>query len=137
MKRRSSLVFKIQFVSVGLALFLLAVLGGVALAAPPVINDQTFSVLENSAAGTFVGDVGPDTYTYSITAGNSSGAFAINPATGDITVADGSQINYEVTTQFVLTVQATNAEGSDTATITIDVINVNDAPVITPGQASA
>ncbi len=110
-------------------------LGGVALAAPPVINDQTFSVLENSAAGTFVGDVGPDTYTYSITAGNSSGAFAINPATGDITVADGSQINYEVTTQFVLTVQADNAEGSDTATITIDVINVNDAPVITPGQA--
>jgi len=121
--------------AVGITLVLLLTLVGIAAAAPPVIDDQTFSVVENSATGTFVGDVGPDTYTYSITAGNSSGAFAINPATGDITVADGSQINYEVTTQFVLTVQATNAEGSDTATITIDVINVNDAPVITPGQA--
>ncbi len=129
--------FKKQFIISGFVLFLLVSLVGTVLAAAPVINDQTFSVAENSATGTFVGDVDPadSAATYTITAGNGGGVFAINSANGDITVLDGTQIDYETTPQFVLTVEATNADGSDTATITIDVINVNDAPEITPNQS--
>ncbi len=62
----------------------------------PVFVDAspTFSIPENSPVGTVVGSVTatdsdspPNSLTYSIIGGNSSGAFAINPNTGEITVA--------------------------------------------------
>lgn len=123
--------------NIGIVISLMLGLTGTVLAAAPILNDQTFSVAENSATGTFVGDADPadSATTYTITAGNASGAFTINPANGDISVADGTQINYEAANQFVLTVEATNTDGSDTAAVTINVININDAPQITPGQS--
>jgi hypothetical protein len=62
----------------------------------PIINNQSFSVAENSSNGTNVGTVvasDPDagqTLTYSILSGNTSGAFAINASTGVLTVANSS-----------------------------------------------
>ena len=63
----------------------------------PVVDDQTIGpVDENSAAGTVVGTVvasdvdAGQSLTYAITAGNTSGAFAIDPGTGEITVANAS-----------------------------------------------
>ncbi|MEJ2746306.1 MAG: Ig-like domain-containing protein [Anaerolineae bacterium] len=103
-------------------------------AQPPVVNDQTFSVAENSADGTSVGTViatDPDTgdkITYKITAGDPGGVFEINPLTGEITVPNGSLLNFENTPSYTLTVQVTDSSGlTDTATITINVINVNEA----------
>ena len=77
----------------------------------PVVNAATFTVNENSANGTVVGTVtfaDPDagqTGTFSITAGNTGGAFAINAGTGQITVATTAALNFEVTPTFSLTVQ--------------------------------
>jgi len=99
------------------------------------VQDQGFSVLENSSNGTAVGTVvafDPDTLTpltYSITAGNTNSAFAINPATGQITVANAAALNFESQTTFSLTVQVNDSDvllGSDTATITIQVLNVDE-----------
>ena len=99
--------------------------------APPVVDDQTFTVMENSATGTAVGTViATNANSYAITAGNGSGAFAINPATGLLTVADGTQIDYEITPSFSLTVQVSNPEGTDTGIMTINVLNINDAPTV-------
>ena len=60
----------------------------------PTASDATFSLAENSGNGTVVGtsrasdpDAG-DSLSYAITAGDPTGAFAINAATGEITVAD-------------------------------------------------
>ncbi|MDQ3914910.1 MAG: cadherin domain-containing protein [Actinomycetota bacterium] len=103
----------------------------------PVVPDATFSLPENSANGTSVGtptvndqDAG-QTHTWSITGGNSSGAFAINPTTGEITVADAGDLDFEATPQFVLTVKAED-NGSpakfDTGSVTIDLTNVNETP---------
>ena len=101
-----------------------------------MVHPATFAVNENSPAGTVVGTVtftDPDvgqTHTFAITAGNTGGAFAIDPSTGQITVAGG--INYEVTPSFSLTVQVTDGGSpnlSGTATITIGVIDVNEAPI--------
>src|SRR5262249_42900229 len=78
------------------------------------VNAATFSVAENSANGTAVGTVSatdPDagtTLTYSITAGNTGNAFAINAATGAITVATSGTLNFETTPSSSLTVQATD-----------------------------
>ncbi|HYK00720.1 MAG TPA: Ig-like domain-containing protein, partial [Thermoanaerobaculia bacterium] len=104
----------------------------------PSVDDDTFSVVENSSAGTTVGtpdvddqDTG-DSHTFSITAGNTGGAFAINEDTGVITVATPSAVDFETTPQFILTVRAQDdgvPSRSGTGTITINVTNANDAPV--------
>ena len=108
----------------------------------PTIAPQTFSVAENSANGTAVGTVvandvdAGDSKSFAITAGNSSGAFAINPSTGAITVANGSLLNFEGTPSYSLTVSVTDGGSlSASTTVTINLTNVNEAPAITSGNA--
>jgi VCBS repeat-containing protein len=105
----------------------------------PVLGGQTFSLNENSAAGTVVGAVtGSDvdagqTLTYAIVAGNTSGAFAIDVATGQITVANAAALNYEANPTFALTVQVTDSGSpalSSSATVTVNLNDVNEAPVL-------
>lgn len=103
----------------------------------PLISNQAFSRAENSANGTVVGtvtvtdyDVG-DTKSFTILAGNTGGAFAIGNTSGQITVASSSALNFEVTPTFTLTVQVTDGGGlSSTATVTVNLTNVNEAPTI-------
>ncbi len=105
----------------------------------PMVSDQAFSVTENSTNGTVVGTVlasDPDagangTLSYAIIGGTGATAFAVNVTTGQITVVDASQLNFESTPSFSLTVQVTDGGTpglSDTATITINLTNVNEAP---------
>lgn len=85
-----------------------------------------FSVPENSRNGGSVGtaratDPDGQPLTYSITAGNADGAFAINATTGAITVADASRLNYLATRQYVLSLRVSDGALTDTATATINV----------------
>lgn len=110
------------------------------LLAAPVVNDQTFTVAENTANGATIGtvvatdaDVPPETLTYTITAGNGNNAIAIDAATGKMTVADSKLLDFETTPTFTLTVQVTDngaVPASDTATITINLTNVEVAVTI-------
>ena len=103
--------------------------------APPVFGSSTyaFSVAENAATGTAVGtvaatDANDDTVTYSVTAGNGAGAFAIDSASGAITVA--GSLDRETTASYTLTVQAADGNGgTGTATVTVTVTKANEAPV--------
>ena len=78
---------------------------------PPVITPgQTFNVAEDVANTTSVGTVlATDIDTvgtiqdWAITAGNADGIFTIDPASGEITIADNTNLDYEVTTSYVLT----------------------------------
>jgi hypothetical protein len=100
------------------------------VADPPAVDDATFAIDENSPVNTPVGTVtasdpegGP--LAFAITAGNESGAFAIDPATGAITVADSAPLDFESTPQFNLTVRATDSTGlAGEATITINLRDV-------------
>ncbi|WP_041523841.1 VCBS domain-containing protein [Gilvimarinus agarilyticus] len=105
-------------------------------------DDDTyaFSLDEGTPSGTEVGvvsavDPDGDTLTYTITAGNSAGWFAIDAATGAISLTtdvDDAQIG-----RYTLSVYADDGQGgSDTATVNIDLLNVNDPPVVT-GNAIA
>jgi len=103
----------------------------------PSLADATFTVAENSSNGTSVGTVSatdPDageTFTYAITAGNDDGVFAIGSVSGEITVADGTGLDYETVPSYGLTVTVTDSGGStDAATVTIDLSDVDEAPVI-------
>jgi len=103
----------------------------------PLINDQTLGVDENSPVGTNLGkvvaadpDLG-DSLTYAITAGNLGGAFAIDPTTGDLFVADSTSLDFETTPSIPLTVEVEDLSGvRRSAIVTVNVLNVNEAVTV-------
>jgi hypothetical protein len=112
----------------------------------PAVTAATFTVVENSTNGTAVGTVPAtdvdtgQTLTWSITGGNALGAFAINQATGQVTVADTLDVT-PANSPFALTVQATDNGVpvlSGSGAITINVSAVNDEPgfIAGPNQAA-
>ncbi|NOT22470.1 MAG: DUF4347 domain-containing protein [Nitrospiraceae bacterium] len=102
--------------------------------APTDLSLSANSVAENASTGTVVGtvtgtdvDTG-DTKTYSLT-DTAGGRFAINPSTGQITVANGNLLNYESAASHPVIVQVTDAAGlTYNETFTINLTNVNEAP---------
>ena len=109
----------------------------------PAIAAQSLDIIEDAANGSTVGavtvsDADEDsglTTTYQnwqITAGNTNSAFAID-ASGDITVADTTQINYESgTTIYSLSVSVSDGDNTGSGTVTVNINDTNDeAPVIT------
>ncbi len=115
----------------------------------PVVTPATFAINENSANGATVGTViatdidALDTRTFAITGGNTNGGFAINTTSGVITVANSAALDYETTPSFSLQVTATdndlNTPKSGSATITVNLNPVNEAPVVSgiPDQTIA
>ena len=87
----------------------------------PVLDDALFAVDEGSAAGTAVGtvtatDVEGDAVSYAIVGGNEDGQFAIDAATGAITVAAGADIDFETLSSYQLTVRATESSTAEALT---------------------
>ncbi len=80
-----------------------------------------------------------NTYAFSLT-DDANGRFAINSATGEITVADGSQLDYEIATSHNVTVQATDATGdtySEVMSIAVSDIPAEATQVVPVGQTTA
>jgi hypothetical protein len=115
----------------------------------PNIIDTAVSLNENVAAGTTVTNISDsftstdldrdgNVITYSITSGNSAGIFAINGATGLITIAAGKTLDYEATSSYALIVTASDGTYSDTANITVNVNNRDEvAPTISSGATAS
>ena len=107
--------------------------------APVIPSGQSFSIIENSANGTNVGIVGATDVdsvgliqNWAIVGGTGASAFAIDAATGQITVADVGQLNFETTPSFSL--QLTVSDGLNTTlaqTLTINLTNANETPTVT------
>jgi hypothetical protein len=109
---------------------------------PPDIEPQTFSVAENAANGTIVGAVtvadgdGVDSFTFTILGGDPDDVFSIN-TNGQISVADNSTLDFETTPTYVLDVQVMDSGNlTDTAVMTINVLDANDLPIINDNDLS-
>ena len=90
--------------------------------------------INSTAVGTVTANGGVTPISYSIISGNGDAVFAINSSTGQITVDDNTNLDYESTTSYALGIRATDSDSpSDTAdtTITINVTNVIELPVNT------
>ena len=71
-----------------------------------------------------------DVLTYTLS-GPDAGSFDIDPASGQITVGEGTKLDYETKKTYTVTVTATDPSlDSDTITVTIKVVNVDEKPVI-------
>jgi len=97
------------------------------------IISSPLEVTENAANGTFIAtiiglDVDDATLTYDLMS-DAGGRFAIDSATGDLSVLDGSQLDYEANSSHPITVQISDAAGlTYSVTISISVLNENEAP---------
>ncbi len=106
----------------------------------PILADQSFTVAENSAAGTVVGMIAVQdgfngAVTFQVTGGTGQALFSVNSTDGTITVADGATIDREAVASYTLEVTADD-QGSPpqtaSAVMTLRISDVNDnAPVIT------
>ena len=106
--------------------------------APQLLAVNVNAGPENSVSGASAGSVAftdpnaGQSVTYSIAGGNTGNAFAINPQTGQITVASSAALNFETNPNFNLTVQATDTGAPalfSQAAFTVNIANVNEAPV--------
>jgi large repetitive protein len=110
----------------------------------PVDSDATAdTVVEGAAAGTTVGitasstDVNGPPVTYSLVGDTSGGGFTINSATGVVTVADPTKIDFESSgAGHSYTVTAQASDGTDVSSQTFT-IAVTDAPPSTPVDSDA
>ena len=100
---------------------------------PPAFGAESyaFSVAENSPADTAVGTVsatttGSGAVRYAITAGNDAAAFAIDAATGALTVTGA--LDHETSASHTLTVEARAGGSQATVTATVTVTDVDEAP---------
>ena len=91
-------------------------------AANTVAEDATTGV---TIAGLMLGAIDPDagqTLTWSLL-DDADGRFAIDPATGAVTVADASRLDFETASSHQITVQVSDGAEVSSANFTIEVIN--------------
>ena len=101
---------------------------------PVTASDTQLEVAEDVVDGSLVGtvlanDPDGDTPAISIVSGNEAGVFAIDDV-GNVTVADSSQLDFDITPEYVLVFEASDGFTFDTATLTINVIDVPNPAVI-------
>ncbi len=105
---------------------------------PPVFDAENLTVPENSTAGTVVGRVAAtdadadDRLTYLINDDNSASPFEIDRSTGEITVREGANLDFEGTTTYRVNLVAIDRAGAAASeTVEIQLSNVNEPPQIT------
>ena len=109
---------------------------------PVITAGQSFNdVREDSAAGTELGtvvatdaDAGTTFQSWAITDGNSAGDFAIDQASGVLSVASGASLDFETKPSYTLELTVQDDGGTNTsaaAEISISIADVNEAPTFT------
>ena len=107
----------------------------------PTIAAATFSLVENSANSTVIGtieasDPDGDTLTFSIINGNSDQVFVLDSTTGQLTVADRTALDFEMTPVFSLLIEVSDGALSDSATFTINLTDVDEEETLSLADAS-
>jgi hypothetical protein len=105
---------------------------------PPVVTaGQSFAVSELATDGTSLGTLaatdvdGSTTFgSWAIVSGNNDGVFSINAATGELTVADRSNLNFAITPSYSLGV--TVSDGVNTSAVQTVTVTVIDSPNNSP-----
>lgn len=96
----------------------------------PLMEDQSFSLEENSPNGTLVGtllatDPDNDPLTFTLLSGNDEGIFNLSE-TGELSVANEALIDFEVNPTVSLIAEVSDSELTAEATLTITITDVDE-----------
>jgi len=102
----------------------------------PVLTDEIFLIDKNSSNKMLVGTVsGTDAdgditpLNYSIIAGNSNDVFAIDSITGEIIVNKATELDFDTTSKYTLTVEVSDGTYIDSAVISILLSDLNETGI--------
>ena len=104
-------------------------------------STYSFSVAENAAVNAVVGRVSAtdpdatDTLTFSITAGNAAGKFAVGTGTTSTPVTVAAALDYETTKSYTLTLSVSDGNGG-TATTSVSISVTDVADTLPPAPSS-
>ena len=103
----------------------------------PQMDAAAFSIPENSSKGQFVGQMsaidpdGPAKLRYSIVNDNAASPFAIDPATGTLTVRQTELLDFELASEITLTIRVTDQDGlSADSPVQVQLTDIDERPVI-------
>lgn len=109
----------------------------------PSLADTSFAVREDAKVGTEIGTVvgfDPDslnvkfsTISYKLVGSSAEGVFKVS---SDGTISLAAAVDYEKLNQYTLKIAVSDGEFSDTAAVKISVLDVNEAPSISPTTVS-
>ena len=93
-------------------------------------SDFTTTIEENPTTGTVLGTIQGTTnsgsVTFSLTSESVAGAFSVNSASGQLSVADASLFDFETNPTLTGTVRVANGSISETSNITVTLTDVNE-----------
>ncbi len=92
-------------------------------------NPDASDITNGTSVGFVMGsDPEGDTLTYSIQGGNTGGVFAIDPVTGEITIANDAALDATVKDTYTLTIRVTEDNGSNQIDEIDVTVRFNDTP---------
>ncbi|MHA7129207.1 Calx-beta domain-containing protein [Algoriphagus namhaensis] len=113
---------------------------------PIIPTGQVFTISEDLTNTAGVGlviatdtDAGTSFQSWTIVSGNEDGVFALDSNTGQLTIADNTNLDRETTAQYTLSLTVSDGTNASViGTVTVNVLDVNDvSPVISPNQVFA
>ena len=101
-----------------------------------IVDENTAEAVGDPVMASDTTNNNPDTLTYSL-GGRDDGSFTIDRSTGQISVGEGTDLDFERKSSYSVTVTATDpALASATITVTITVNDVDEAPTKTEGETA-
>ena len=105
----------------------------------PMINDQSFRIDENVVNGTLVGtivaqDNEQSQLTFSIASGNTNDAFALEAASGELSVKTTEAIDFETTPSFTLGIEVSDGNLAASAIVTVNLNDIEPETFTTEAQ---
>ena len=109
---------------------------------PPVFTDGSStsrSIAENTASGTNIGtpvtatDQEGEPITYSL-GGTDAASFTLDNSTGQLQTS--AALDYETKKNYAITITASDGYGRTSINVTVDITNVNEAPVFNSGYST-
>ncbi len=102
---------------------------------PPTLSNRSFRIDEDIETGDRVGsisafDLDNDPLTYSILSGNTDNTFDLNSSSGELTVRSNEKIDFQVISQYILTVEVSDGKAKASAQILIDIDGKNRPPIV-------
>ncbi|MEQ8416391.1 MAG: cadherin domain-containing protein [Imperialibacter sp.] len=102
-------------------------------------EDQTFEIEENSEKGTEVGIIEADApegsvLSFEIASGNDDKVFDLVKESGRLTVFKPEALDFETTPSFELEIKVSDGENEVTATVTVDLIDIEESTLTAIGD---